>query len=402
MSRTPTRAFEDAPAWLRSLWPAESAVGAAERLRSCAGALVGILLCGALSAVLLGPSAQAFWLIAPMGASAVLLFAVPASPLAQPWSIVGGNLCAGLIGVCCAKLIAVPVAAACVAIALAIAAMFALRCLHPPSGAVALTAVLGGPAVHAAGFGFVLVPVLLNSLLLLAVALVYNRALGRRYPHAQRLAPPPSHATADPAPTARLGFKPEDLLAVLKGHGQVLDISVDDLDTLFRRTEQQAFRRRFGETRCRDLMSRDVLTVDYATELADAWRLMHTHQVQALPVVDRARRVIGIVTRGDFLQHVDLGDYRSVGSRLGAFLRRTAHSHSSKHEAVGQIMHTPVVTVPQDTPIAELVPLMAGAGLHHLPVVDDARRLVGIVTQTDLVAALYETSLAALREPAAA
>ncbi|VEA74072.1 HPP family [Serratia rubidaea] len=84
------------------------------------------------------------WFVAPMGASAVLLFAVPASPLAQPWSIVGGNLVAALIGVSCGKLIGDPGLACGVAACLAIGVMFKLRCLHPPSGAVALTAILGG------------------------------------------------------------------------------------------------------------------------------------------------------------------------------------------------------------------------------------------------------------------
>jgi CBS domain-containing membrane protein len=92
--------------------------------------------------LLLGSSTSILLLVAPMGASAVLLFAVPASPLAQPWSIVGGNLVSATVGVACATWISDLVDAAALAIALAICAMFALRCVHPPSGAVALTAVL--------------------------------------------------------------------------------------------------------------------------------------------------------------------------------------------------------------------------------------------------------------------
>src|SRR5258706_10586585 len=103
--------------------------------------------------VLLGPAAANIpLLVAPMGASAVLLFAVPASPLAQPWSIIGGNLVSATVGVACAALIGNPVHAAALAVAVAVGAMFALRCIHPPSGAVALTAGLGGPAGHAMGF----------------------------------------------------------------------------------------------------------------------------------------------------------------------------------------------------------------------------------------------------------
>lgn len=384
------------PPWLHSWLPARASVDVPERVRSCAGALIGILLTGALSTYAMGSTASAVWLMAPMGASAVLLFAVPASPLAQPWSIVGGNLVSALIGVTCAKLIAAPVPAAAAAIFLAIGAMFALRCLHPPSGAVALMAVLGGPQIHAAGYGFVASPVALNSGLLLAVALLYNNATGRRYPHNQRADVQHPHQTADVLPTTRLGFTQADLRAALKNYNQVLDVSVDDLDALFRQTEMQAFRRRFGDTQARAIMSKDVLAVEFGTELAEAWQLMRSHAVRALPVVNRARHVIGIVTRTDFLQHADPHDYRSLGTRLRAFLRRTAHTHSDKHEVVGQIMSAPVRTATDDMPIVELVPLMSDLGLHQMPVVDARRCLVGMVTQTDLVAALYETSLAQL------
>ena len=386
------------PSWLLSLLPAKTSVNDVERVRSCAGALLGIFLTGLLSAQALGPTAAAIWLMAPMGASAVLLFAVPASPLAQPWSIAGGNLVGALVGVSCGKLINDPIPAAAAAIFLSIAAMFALRCLHPPSGAVALTAVLGGPEVHAAGYGFVVAPVALNTALLLVVALLYNNLTGRRYPHARHVETQQPHHTIDVAPSARLGFTPEDLQAALKDYNQILDVSADDLETLFRQTEMRAFRRRFGETLCSEFMSRDIVAVEYATELADAWLLMRSHAVEALPVINRARRVIGIVTRSDFLQHADLSEYHSLGTRLRAFLRRTDHSHSDKHEAVGQIMSAPVKTARDNSPIVELVPIMSNIGVHHVPIVDAERRLVGMVTQTDLVAALYETSLAQLNE----
>lgn len=161
-----------ASAYLKRFIPSLVPVSHMERLRASLGALVGILLTGLVSTLALGADANLPLLIAPMGASAVLLFAAPSSPLAQPWSILGGNIVSSLIGVTCALLIPEPVVAAAVAVGLAIAIMLLLGCLHPPSGAVALTAVLGGTSIHEAGYWFVLSPVAINSALILVVALL--------------------------------------------------------------------------------------------------------------------------------------------------------------------------------------------------------------------------------------
>jgi CBS domain-containing membrane protein len=369
--------------------------GRAEQMRACVGALFGLILTGALSYLLLEQGSAAAYLIAPIGASAVLLFAAPASPLAQPWSIIGGNLVSAVIGVTCAKVFAdAPVLAAALAGGLAVAAMFALRCLHPPSGAVALTAVLGGPAVHAAGYRFVFMPVELNSILLVLMALIFNNATGRRYPHLHHSALQNIHDTKDVAPTARLGFTSEDLDAVLKHYDQVLAISRDDLEDIIIETEMHAYRRRFGVITCADVMSKDVITLEYATELGHAWRLMRRHKIHALPVLNRAHRVIGIVSQSDFLKHKDLDEYKTMGRKFRQFISRTLHTHSDKPEAVGQIMTQHVKTARDTTPIIELVPLMANTGLHHIPVVNAENKFVGIVTQSDLVAALYESRVA--------
>lgn len=383
---------------LRPLLPATGAITPQARWRAVVGALLGIGATGWFSAWWLqgepvGLHMPAFWLIAPMGASAVLLFAAPASPLAQPWAMLGGNLVSAFIGVSCVQLMPVPALAAGLAVALSIGAMLTLRCLHPPSGAVALTAVVGGPAVHELGYGFVLMPVALDTVLLLLAAVLVHQLSGRRYPHPQQTEARPAGVLHE-APTQRLGFTHDDLDTVLRQYNQVLDVSRDDLEELFRQTEMQAYRRRFGETSCGSIMSPDPVSVVFGTELSEAWRLMHQHRLHALPVVDRARRVVGVVTRADFLEHAGQAEVQGLGHRLGALLARTRRVHSAKPEVVGQIMSSPATTVSTSTPMVELVPLMADAGRHHVPVVDDERRLAGMVTQSDLVAALYETSLA--------
>jgi CBS domain-containing membrane protein len=176
------------------------------------------------------------WFIAPVGASAVLLFAVPASPLAQPWSVIGGNLIAAVVGIACAKLIAAPILAVALAVSLAIALMMRLRCLHPPSGAVALTAILGGPQVSELGYQFVWSPVLINSLLLVILAIIFNLLAKRDYPH---------HLKTPQKSTKDLGeITLEDVEKALRQHHELLDIDETDLLNIVKETEQIAKDRR--------------------------------------------------------------------------------------------------------------------------------------------------------------
>jgi CBS domain-containing membrane protein len=358
--------------WLAAFVPAPVTVSRREMVYGCLGALCGLLCAAWASHRILGGLNP--WFIAPMGASAVLLFAVPASPLAQPWSVVGGNVVSACIGVTCARAIPDPALAAAVACSLAIGAMFALRCLHPPSGAVALTAVLGGPAITALGYRFVLWPVAIDSLLLLFTALVFNVAVRRRYPH-RAPAHAGAHLTRDEPPGARLGLTAQDLDDALRARGELLDVSKDDLEELFIDAEHRAWSRRFGDIRCADVMSRDVVRVHPSTSTQDAWALMIRHAVKALPVVGLDDRVLGIVTLHDF------------------FVDRPDPDADSLSPRVGDLMTRDVLVARPAQALVDLMTAFSDGGRHHLPVVDEAQRLVGMVTQSDMVAALFRAGL---------
>jgi CBS domain-containing membrane protein len=362
----------------RDFLPAPTSVDATERLRAAAGALLGVLLAGLLTRGF-GPAGLP-WLVAPIGASAVLVFAVPASPFAQPWAVLGGNVLSSLIGIAFVHGFGGGPVVAAAAVGVAIGAMFWLRCLHPPGGACALLVARAG--VHDPGFA--LHPVLVNSLLLVAAGMVYNSGTGRRYPHPQRSAQPPVPAEGG----ALHAFTEADLDAVLARYNQVVDVSRDDLHQLLELTHIEAYRRRSSLTRCADVMSAEPVAVHFGTPLQEAWTLLREHRFKALPVIDRARRVIGIVTLADFMRQGELDLHAGWPQRLRAFVRPTPTSHSDKPEAVGQIMTRQVRVVSADRPIADLLPMFADTGHHHVPVIDSERRLVGIITQSDLVRAL--------------
>jgi CBS-domain-containing membrane protein len=121
--------------------------------------------------------------LASMGASAFLLFVTPHSPMAQPWPVIVGHLVSAFIGVACAQWIDNAPLAAAVAVLLSIFAMHLLHCLHPPSAATAMIAVLGGPEVHAIGWQFCYEVVAINAVLMVVLAIALNNLVpGRRYP----------------------------------------------------------------------------------------------------------------------------------------------------------------------------------------------------------------------------
>lgn len=153
-----------------------------EKILSVLGGFVGILCTVYISTLFVGVEG-AVYIVPSMGASAVLLFAVPHSPLGQPWNVFGGHLISAAIGVMCAQLIPIDIVAAAASAGLAIGAMYYARCIHPPGGATALAAVIGGSQIHALGFQYILTPVLINTLTILLVAFLFNFLFKwRRYP----------------------------------------------------------------------------------------------------------------------------------------------------------------------------------------------------------------------------
>lgn len=205
------------------------------RLRMAGATLSGRIAAALAAAIALAAAAvvtQAFgatWvqmpmLVGPIGASAVLAFAVPTSPLAQPWSVVGGNSVSALVGWGVAITVPDAALAAGLAVGLAIVAMTLIRALHPPGGATALTAVL---LYHDGGGSWLvpLLPIAINSVVLVAVAWAFHRTQRRSYPHR-----PAPHLPG----TADL-FHPDDIRAAVADMGDPFDITHRDLEAILER-----------------------------------------------------------------------------------------------------------------------------------------------------------------------
>ncbi len=201
-----------------------------ERLVSALGGFLGILAILLISLQFLPAGSSAF-IVSSMGASAVLLFAVPQGRLSQPWALIGGHTLSALVGVTCAFYINNDLLAAPLAVGLAIAAMHYARCIHPPGGATALTAVVGGSAVTEMGYQFVITPVLLNAFVLLIAAILVNAMFSwRRYPAALSKLEKPEHAELDS----------RDLQYALQKMDLLIDVTGDDLNRIYELAREHA------------------------------------------------------------------------------------------------------------------------------------------------------------------
>ena len=353
--------------WLNTLKPNFKVLPLKDRFLCGIGALLGLLISSFVSWYALGDFNA--WYIAPMGASSVLLSAVPASPLAQPWNMVVGNIIAGIIGVTCALFISNLTIAFSIAVALSIFLMMTTDSLHPPSGAVAITAVLGGTTVHELGYAFIFYPVLLNSILLLIVAVIFNRLLGKQYPQIAQL----NTRSKDPTPTQKVTIQPQDIQDVLEHQTELLDISEYDLQKIILEAQEKANARIVSEYLCQDIMSKDVIYLHELDDIHKAIDKFKQVNLMSLPVVNVNDELVGTLALYDVVE----------------WFKRAADPRASWEHLVKQIMNPKVVTVKPSQTIQDLVPYFVEKSFNYIPVVEQ-QKLVGIISRADMIAALQQ------------
>lgn len=361
------------------------ALAPAEQWRAALGAMAGLVFAGLLGFLI--PVGNG-WLVAATGATSIILFLLPHSPLAQPWSVLGSYVAATVFALLAVSVFPSTLAAGAAALGASVWFMTRFKCVHPPGGALVIMVVTeGAPTLFQASN--ILAQVVVNALSILAAAVIINKlALGRQYPQCRQQTPPSPHSTGDRLPTERTGLQHADLKHAVQAMGTFVDVQEQELVKLYNLAVNNAFERHMAVS-CGDIMARDVLSVAFGTELEAAWNLLRRHKIKALPVVDSFQRVIGIVTIADFLRQLDDTTVAGLATRLQGLLRRTPGDVSQKAEVVGQIMTSNVYCASADTKVSELTLKLSDQGMHHIPVIDERKKLVGMVTQSDLIAALY-------------
>lgn len=357
---------------------ASARIAPGEVLRASVGAVLGlVVLAGLLPLLRDAPAMSA--LVAPFGASAVLLFAIPNSPLAQPWPALTGNSLSALVAIAVSQLPGGALLVVPVSVGLAIAAMALCRAMHPPGGAMAMTVALISVQGSPPGMDFVLFPVAIGTCLLLVAATVWARLTGRRYPM-RRFGEMNANRTNDRTPGERLGLDEDDLVGILGRYRQSLNLGAEDLARLIAAAELQAAVNRSPVQTVAGAMSRDLVTVGPGAELGEVAGIFSRHGFTSLPVVGDEGRLLGVIFQLQLVRHL------ACLSRGDGALRAE------------DLMEVQLPSVAEDAPLSDVLPHLANHGTYGVPVMS-GERIVGIVTQTDLIAALAREGAARSAEP---
>lgn len=379
---------------------------------------------------------ELFWQGASISATAFLLFALPSSPLAQPWAILVGNLSAGAIGMACAYLIGNTVLAVSIAVPLSVLAMMQLRAVHPPATAVALYMVLK----HVQTPEVLLFPLGFNLLVLVLVGTAFNRLTGRRYPYRQ------ISSSSSSAEDDRGEVSQSDVDKALARYNEVLAISRDDLTSLLKVASGAAYQRHLGDLRCADVMTTQVQSAPANAPVEDLRVLLGSNKHRELPVVDEDNRLLGAVGLNQWFDVLNeiaaknaaatpaetpplaeaapdksesawgqrlwrmvglarfkkpntLADTQAVPVPIAADAAETADPEQAAASAanllqpeqprlVRDVMVPSLVIARPQQALMEIIPILSQGGRYLIPVVDEKQYLQGIITQTDLLRAL--------------
>ncbi|MEN9757592.1 MAG: hypothetical protein RL755_1779 [Pseudomonadota bacterium] len=320
-------------------------------------------------------------LLAPMGASVVILLFAPHSPFAGYWSFLGGHITSACIGIACAMYITPFSFASALAVSGSISVMLLLRCLHPPGAATALVPVISHQSsLMNADSPLFLFPVLYNLLVMLLMVSLINRYF---------LIYKANHAVTT-TPTQASSLSQQDVQRALLEENELIDVNLDKLHELLLNAEKQKVKRLHSNITCGDIMKKNITTVEYSDEVEMAWQKIHHQKINAMPVVDKKNHVIGMVTWANFLQFIDMSPYSHFQDRLMTFIRRTPDTTSQKPEFVGHIMTKNVLVLSEKASITHLIDLFSTQNYKQIPIINDEKKLVGMVYQSDLINALND------------
>jgi CBS domain-containing membrane protein len=333
-----------------------------ELLMATLGGFLGIFSCALLAGLTSKLGLPSLFLVAPLGATAVLVFAVPNSPLAQPWSAVLGNTLAAICGVIAVTL-ASPQVAPVFAVTLAFAAMLLGRALHPPGGAVALLMGLSPDLVYDNGILGICLNISLMTLALAAAGVLFHKFSGRRYPFRTTL------SQVAPTPPQRLGLDKDELTELLTKFHQTTNLGAVDLARLLVAAEEEMLHHTFEGQACGDAASSDIPVVSAKSGLREIVRRFRLSDHAVLAVTDIQGKFLGFIWHKDVLSEME----KLTRPRLLSLQVRAT-----------DILRRPDFALDSGVPLGEAITLLVQTEREFLPVTENGN-FKGVLTRSGLL-----------------
>ncbi len=341
-------------------------------------ALVSLIWVTLITQQILGSSSTtvAPIIIASMGAAAVLMFAAPGSPMAKPWAFVVGNIASAFVGVTVFKVLGDGLMSGPIAVAFAIGLMHVLRCQHPPGGATALLAVIGGADIHALGYAYVVTPVAINVAAFLLLVILHRRLLAYLASRNEsqhlilRVLADATSATDTQRPASDDGaYNIEDIRWAMKNLDTYIDVAPEQLQQVFQLSLQHGKYRHLQQQHCGEHLCSEAATTEYGASLLQAWQKMSENGYDYLVVLNKAGKVEGKITAAAIIglisdypidhcsnNHLSPADLsiEQLNQLLHKIISPSSSLHSYRPEVVGQLMQ-PIEQVDQHKPLHEAV-----------------------------------------------
>ena len=183
---------------------------------------------------------------------------------------------------------------------------------------------------------------------------------------------------------------PEDIHAAVKKLGSFVNCSEAELMRIYKLALEHTHQRALENIPARNAMHREVISVSASTSLADVKALLTEHHISGMPVVDDEKRVIGVVSEQDLLFKLENPAFFTLRDRVRHLFGDDSAHRKAHASNLTELMSTPPVTVSDETSLGQVATLLLERKINRVPVVDEADKLIGIISRADLVRVLHQ------------
>ncbi|WP_149140742.1 HPP family protein [Gemmobacter caeruleus] len=361
--------------------PAMGATSHWEVMRAGLGVCFALGIATSLVRALSPTPEYGLFLIAPFGATAILIFAIPTSPLAQPWSALVGNTVSALTGVLVVRVLPEFPFQIPLAVSLAVFAMFTLRAFHPPAGAIAMTVPIYPSLVETFGYRFAITPVATVTLLLILTGVLYGFLSRNPYPNKHNF-----RSRNELGPGDKISLNDETAIKIPRHYRQSLNLDAGNLASVFGGAEQKNEASKSRKLTASDFMSTKLICVGVDDSLTTVTTAFRKNNVTSIPVIDLEGRFKGVIHQSKIFSE-EAGFLSRGLSMTSKTPKKPCRKEGELKDRAEQVMTKSGLTATPSTHLSLLLLVLAEKGVQSIPIVENGQ-IVGIVTQTDILAGL--------------